>query len=98
MKLPMINVSGEYHNPHLELIALSTCGFCKKAMTYLSERKFAFSYIFLDELEPEVKAEYKTYFHEKFFQPLSYPTLIMDDLDVIVGFIPSSWDEKVVPQ
>lgn len=98
MELKMIEVDGKIQEPKLELIALSTCGFCKKGMAWLSERDWAYSYIFLDQLPPDEKSKYKEFFFNTYEQSLSYPTLIINKKSLLVGFIPLIWDEKLSTQ
>lgn len=67
------------------LFALSTCVWCKKAKKLLEELNATYSYIDMDLIDDDVK--------EKFLNQLkqwnptcSYPTLIVNDKECIVGF------------
>lgn len=93
--LPFISVEGPKKSPEIRLMALSTCGFCKKGMIYLEEVGYAYKYIFLDQIDPVRKGEAKDEFLAQFGKPLSYPTLILDGREIIIGYIREVWEEKL---
>lgn len=66
--------------------ALSTCAFCKKALRFLRENSISFRYVYVDELDPEVKDRLKVWLREKYRDESGYPFLVLDDSTVIVGF------------
>ncbi|MBE2899860.1 glutaredoxin family protein [Methanothermobacter thermautotrophicus] len=73
----------------VRLFALSTCGWCKKTRELLEELGVAYDYIYVDLLEGE---ERENIIEElkKWNPSLSFPTLVIDDEDVVVGFDPLS--------
>ncbi len=83
------------HN--VTVYALSTCGFCKRALKFLRENSIAFRYIYVDHLDPEVKSQLKADLMEKYKRRVSYPFLIIDaDTDnekVFTGFVNELWAE-----
>jgi len=77
--LNFTQIEGIKPHPKLTLMTLSTCGFCKKAQIFLEGKNYAYQYIHLDLIDPEIKVKAKEEFFQKFQKNLSYPTLIIDD-------------------
>ncbi|WP_432703632.1 glutaredoxin family protein [Methanothermobacter thermautotrophicus] len=73
----------------VRLFALSTCGWCKRTRELLEELGAAYDYIYVDLLEGE---ERENVIEElKRWNPsLSFPTLVINDEEVVVGFDPLS--------
>jgi glutaredoxin-like protein NrdH len=67
------------------LFALSTCGWCGKTRELLKELGIAFDFVYVDLLPPE-EMDDTIAIIEKFNPAGSFPTLIIDDKKVIVGF------------
>jgi len=80
-------VSGEHKEHKLRLYALSTCAFCKVAMTYLEEKGFEFQYVYLDQVDFDLKQELK----ETYDNIPVFPILTIDDKDAISGFVETKW-------
>jgi len=70
---------------HIMLFALSTCGWCRRTKALLDELGLAYDYIFVDQVTP---AESETVRNEvkKWNPACSYPTIVIDDKECIVGF------------
>ncbi len=67
------------------LYALSTCIWCKKARNLLDELKIEYSYIYVDLLESGENTRVKDNIRQ--WNPrCSFPTLVINDLECIVGF------------
>lgn len=67
------------------MYALSTCVWCKKTKKLLQEMGVNYSYIDMDQLDEDVKDKYIK--ELKNWNPsCSYPTLVINDKDCIVGF------------
>jgi glutaredoxin-like protein NrdH len=77
-------VSGE-NRGKIVLFALSTCVWCKKTKKLLEEHGVEFYFVDVDRLEGE---ERDSAFQElKKWNPKgSFPTLVIDDKDCIVGY------------
>jgi len=77
------------------LFALSTCGWCRKARSFLDENSLAYRYVYVDELEGE---EQKDCLERvtKYNPRRSFPTLVVDDNETLVGFDESEYKEKVL--
>lgn len=80
------NVDGSYYGD-IKIYTLSTCGWCKKTKTFLSDHGVAFSYIEIDLLpEKEKAAACKE--HQKFNPRGTYPTIVLNGSETIVGYDP----------
>lgn len=74
------------------VIALSTCGFCKKALRYLRENNIAFKYVYFDDLEREEKDTLREELRSNFNERLAFPFLILDRKKAHVGFNEEDWN------
>jgi glutaredoxin len=86
-------VSGNNAKQHIRLLALSTCGFCRRGQEFLENHSLAYEYVHLDTFDPEIKAKVKQEFKEKFGVTLSYPALIVDEDKYTVGYVKRHWEE-----
>ena len=77
----------------IRLLALSTCGFCHRGQEFLEKHGLAYEYVHLDTLDPEVKANTKQEFKDKFDASLSYPALVVDGNRHTVGYVKRFWEE-----
>ncbi|MBK5093418.1 MAG: glutaredoxin family protein [Actinobacteria bacterium] len=88
-------VEGSKQDHDLVLYALSTCGWCKKARTFLGDNDVAYRFVYVDLLEgdelDQVFSEVKRLNPQK-----TFPTLVIDDEDVIIGFNDSTYTEKLL--
>ena len=67
------------------LYALSTCGWCKKTKELLDDLGVAYSFVYVDLLEGNEKEN--TVDEVKKWNPrCSFPTLVINDCECIVGF------------
>lgn len=89
-------VKGNSSKKKLVLLALSTCSFCKKARTFLDEHQIQYEYLYMDKIDSDLKKYMKTEFTEKFAKRLSYPTLLIDDSEVLTGFIRIAWEKELL--
>lgn len=93
-KYDFIEVDGIDTGHELRLFSLSTCGYCKKAISFLNESGIRYSHIVIDELPIETKSEIKGIFKQRFGQKMAFPTLIIDKDDFLVGFIKLAWENR----
>lgn len=78
------HVKGE-NKGKLVLFALSTCGWCKKTRVLMEELGAEYDYIYVDLLQGEDRDEAVEAL--KVWNPqVSFPTLIFNDKESIVGF------------
>ncbi len=80
----MEHVEGE-NKGKVVLYALSTCGWCKKTRMLLESLKIDFSYIYVDLLKGKERSQIIKEV-EKWNSQLSFPTVVINDKDVIIGF------------
>ena len=84
------------YRKRLVLLALSTCAYCKRAKGFLEKEGLPFRWIHLDETEAAIKERVGREFRERFGIPLTYPVLIIDEEDYLVGFIEASWKMELL--
>ena len=96
--IPLQKIEGTLQNRNLKLIALHTCGFCKRAKTWLEKQDISYKLIYLDDLEPDQKNQIKQEFKDAFGKSVSYPTLIIDDSEYLPGFIEIDWRQTLKPE
>lgn len=89
------DVEGEKREHDLVLFALSTCGWCRKARDFLDTNDIAYRYVYLDLLEGD---EQKSVLDEasKWNPKRTFPTLVIDDSDKIVGFTDEEYGGKLL--
>lgn len=88
-------VEGDNKDHDLLLFALSTCGWCRKARTFLDENSLAYRFVYVDLLEGDAQKEV---FEEvkKRNQRRTFPTLIVDGEEVIAGFNEDRYKEALL--
>lgn len=88
-------VEGENKDHDLVLFALSTCGWCRKARDFLDGNSLAYRYVYLDMLEGD---EQKSVLDEasKWNPKRTFPTLVIDGDDSIVGFTNEEYGGKLL--
>lgn len=84
-------IPGKSDAHSLTIYALSTCGFCKRAMSFLEDHGVAYKYIHVDHLPLETKNEIKATLKEKFKENVAFPFAVVDDVSHLVGFIQPDW-------
>ena len=82
--IEMTHVNGE-DKGKVVLFALSTCGWCAKTKELLAELGVRHSYVYVDLLGPDEIEEALTEV-ESYNPSGSFPTLVINDSRVIVGF------------
>jgi glutaredoxin len=88
-------VEGLKNDKDLLFLGLSTCGFCKRARTFLEEEGYTYSFVDIDKLDREVRIPLKDDVKKRFSSDLLYPMLIVDDADFVKGFKKDQWLEKL---
>ena len=94
--VPFIHRSGKREDFDLKLFALPSCGFCSRAKKWLNAKGFFYKMIYMDTLESTLKKQVKTDFQNAFGFPLTYPTLVIDGKDTLVGFIEIDWKQTLI--
>jgi glutaredoxin len=70
---------------HIALYTLSTCGWCKKTKALLEELGIGYDYIDVDLLSGDEKQQAKEEIL-KWNEHCSFPTVVIDNTECIVGF------------
>ena len=78
------HVKGE-NNGKIMLYALSTCGWCKKTKNLLDDLGVEYYYVYVDYLEGNEKEKTREEIM-KWNPRCSFPTVVINDKDCIVGF------------
>ncbi|MEI6388715.1 MAG: glutaredoxin family protein [Spirochaetota bacterium] len=90
-ELEYTRVEGKKKIPAITVYALSTCGFCKRSIAFLEREGFSFRYIHLDHVPLAKKTEVKAELKAKFGKDVAFPFAVIDDKEVLVGFIEPDW-------
>lgn len=88
-------VPGQRDNHAITVYALSTCGFCKRALAFLNDNNFAYRYIYVDLIPLETKNEIKEALKNKFKVNIAFPFAVIDDTKYLVGFIEADWKKEL---
>ena len=88
-------IEGKRNETDLRLFALPTCGFCKRAKIWLKRKGFSYKLISMDTQDRNLRKQAKAEFQEAFGFPLTYPTLVIDGIDTLVGFIEIDWKQTL---
>ncbi|MHA1804321.1 MAG: glutaredoxin family protein [Promethearchaeota archaeon] len=88
-----INVEGEHDKREITIFTLSTCMWCKKCKRWLNERNIKYRYVDVDKIDHSDKRQIINYLGEKFQSRISYPFMICDDKELVVGYDPSRYEE-----
>ena len=94
-KVEFIEVPGEAEPHRLTVYALSTCAFCRKAMRYLEEKGLTYRYIYLDQLDFDLKREVKQELKSRFRNIPVFPVLTIDDEEALSGFAEQKWADRL---
>ena len=84
-------VPGSRNEHAITVYALSTCGFCKRAIAFLNAKGFAYRYVYMDLIPLETKAEAKRELKERFKDDVAFPFAVVDGDKHLVGFIEPDW-------
>ena len=89
--LSYTDVPGEHSDHEITVYALSTCGFCKRALGYLNAKGMAYRYVYMDQVPLATKNEAKKTLKERFKEDVAFPFAIIDEDKHLVGFIEPDW-------
>ncbi len=86
MVIEVKHVPGKKKTCKVMIYALSTCGWCKKTKKFFADQGIEFSYIDVD-LVTGTQDKRKVVDDLKKWNPFkSFPTIVIDDKDCILGF------------
>lgn len=86
------NVHGSKSHHKIILYALSTCAWCKKTRRFLEQSDFTFDYVYVDLLDGADREEVVAQVH-RWNPAASFPTVVIDNTECIVGFKPARLEE-----
>ena len=92
--MAMEHVEGK-NKGNVVLYALSTCGWCKKTRMLLEDLGVEFNYVYVDLTEGEERSKVIEDV-QKWNPQLSFPTVVINNKDVIVGFKEDEIKEKLL--
>lgn len=84
-------LGGEREDAGIVVYALSTCGFCKRALAFLDANGFPYRYVYVDFLPLETKNAVKQALQERFGEHVAFPFAVTGDGAHLVGFIEADW-------
>jgi len=76
------------------LFALSTCGWCKKVRMLLEDLEVGYDFIYVDLTSGDERTEAVNALKE-FNEDISFPTLVINNQDVILGFEEEEIESKL---
>lgn len=85
-EIEFVHESGINKSHKVIIYVLSTCGFCHRALRFLRDNSIEFEYVYVDKLERKIVGDLREELKEKFGQRVSYPFLVVDDENFLVGF------------
>jgi len=93
--LEYTTVEGTRKEHEITVYALSTCGFCKRALAFLDSNGFAYRYIYMDRIPLETKTEVKRVLKDRYDEDVAFPFAVIDGKDHLVGFIEPDWKKTL---
>lgn len=94
--LEFVYMDGENVPGDITVYALSTCGFCKRALEFLRENSIKFRYIYIDKLPVDVKTSVKTELRDKSGKNVAFPFVVIDGNKYLVGFVVDEWKRELL--
>lgn len=79
------HVEGSNNSHEVLLFALSTCGWCRQTKMFLEMNEIEYDYIYVDLTEGDDREEVVSEL-KKWNEDVSFPTLVINNKDVILGF------------
>lgn len=83
---------GKHCEDDIKLFGLSTCVFCKRAINFLEENEIEYDLVYMDKIDSELKKRTREEFKVKFNERMSFPSLVLNEIDYQIGFIRVAWE------
>jgi glutaredoxin len=93
--LEYTEVPGTRREHEITVYALSTCGFCRRALAFLNDKGFAYRFVYMDLLPLDIKTEAKRILKERFKTEVSFPFAVIDGKKHLVGFVEADWEKTI---
>lgn len=94
--LDYVSVEGKDARHDVEVYALSTCGFCKRALAFLAAEGIAHRYVHVDLVPFDLKNRAKDELKAKFAEHVSFPYAVVDGKTTLVGFVEADWKKTLL--
>lgn len=88
------HIEGKHNTHKVMLYALSTCIWCRKTRQLLEDEGVTFDYIYVDLVDAEERESARAHIRQ-FSDRTSFPAIIFDEEDCIVGFKPDAIKERL---
>lgn len=88
-----VTEAGDQKGHEVTVYALSTCGFCRRGLQFLRDNKIAFKYVYVDQLEYDLKQQIKDELQTKYDARVVFPYMVLDSKEVVTGFVEDKWKE-----
>jgi len=88
-------VEGEISDHDVVLFALSTCPHCRHAREFLDSKGVAYRFVYLDSLKGDEQKRVLLE-SEKYNPNHTFPTLVIDGGDVLIGFREAEYTDKLL--
>jgi len=88
------HIEGTHGDVKVLLYALSTCIWCRKARQLLEDESVTFDCVYVDLLDPDERKASRKHIRQ-FSDRTSFPAIIFDDSDCIVGYKPEKIKERL---
>lgn len=89
--LEYTKVQGQKADRGITVYALSTCGFCKRALAFLDANGFTYRYIHVDTIPLDIKNQVKAELRDTYKANVAFPFLTIGDSQHLVGFVEIDW-------
>jgi glutaredoxin len=88
------SVSGSHAEHAVTFYGLSTCIWCRKTRNFLEEQGVAFDFIYVDLIHGQEREEVKKKI-SRWNPAVSFPTIVIDDEQSVIGFKPDNLKEAL---
>ena len=79
------SVSGAHNEHQVVFYGLSTCVWCRRTRKFLEDSEVQFDFVYVDLLEGDEREAAKDEVR-KWNESISFPTLVVDDEQVVIGY------------
>ena len=93
MSFEFTHEAGEKKGCKITVYALSTCGFCKRALAFLRDNSVDFKFVYVDKLDKETRNNVIKELEERFNRRVAFPFLIANDEECMVGFNTEKYED-----
>ena len=88
------HIDGKHNTYKVLLYALSTCIWCRKTRQLLEDEDVTFDFVYVDLVDAEERKMAREHIRQ-FSDRTSFPAVIFDDADCIIGYKPDAIKERL---